>query len=154
MEQAQWGPELASMALEFEHRDQEGIEILDLKGRLTFGEEDLELRNEIGKAMAGGRIRLVLNLGKVTKIDTTGLGTLLFAMAELCRVGGGLALTNLHPAHMELLVISKMETIFKVFDHEQDAINSFFPERQVPRFDIVEFLSSRLNKSACVWKPL
>jgi anti-sigma B factor antagonist len=130
------------MALEFEHRDQEGIEILDLKGRLTFGEEDLALRNEISKAMAGGRIRLVLNLAKVTDIDTTGLGTLLFAMAKLRKAGGGLALARLHPAHMDLLVIAKMETVFKVFDHEQDAINSFFPERQVPRFDIAEFLSS------------
>ena len=93
--------------------------------------------------MAGGRIRVVLNLAGVTDIDTTGLGTLLFAMAVLRGAGGGLALASLHPAHMELLVIAKMETVFKVFDHEQDAINSFFPERQAPRFDILEFLRQK-----------
>jgi anti-sigma B factor antagonist len=66
---------------------------------------------------------------------------------KLRKAGGGLALTNLHPAHMDLLVIAKMETIFKVFDCEQDAINSFFPDRQVPRFDILEFLEALRNKS-------
>ncbi len=136
------------MPLEFEHRDQEGIEILALKGRLTFGAEDLALRNEISKVMTEGRIRVVLNLAGVTDIDTTGLGTLLFAMTELRRAGGGLALARLHPSHMDLLVIAKMDTIFKVFDHEQDAINSLFPDRQVPRFDILEFLETMRRKSA------
>ena len=136
------------MALEFEHRDQDGVEILALKGRLVFGEEDLALRNEIGKTVRAGIIRLVLDLGELTDIDTTGLGTLLFTLAKLRKAGGGLALERLHPSHMDLLVIVKMETVFKVFDHEQDAINSFFPERQVPRFDILEFLETRRNKFA------
>jgi anti-sigma B factor antagonist len=138
------------MALEFEHRDQEGIEVVALKGRLTFGEEDLALRNEIGKMLARGRIHVVLNLAGVTDIDTTGLGTLLYAMAELGRASGGLALARLHPSHMDLLVIAKMETVFKVFDNEQDAVNSFFPDRQVPRFDILEFLETLRRKSARV----
>lgn len=136
------------MALEFEHRDQDGIEILALKGRLVFGDEDLVLRNEISDTVRAGIVRLVLDLGEVTEIDTTGLGTLLFTLAKLRKAGGGLALARLHPAHMDLLVIAKMETVFKVFDHEQDAINSFFPERQVPRFDILEFLEALRNKSA------
>jgi anti-sigma B factor antagonist len=49
---------------------------------------------------------------------------------------------------MDLLVIAKMERIFKVFDHEQDAINSFFQERQIARFDILDFLEALQNKSA------
>ena len=80
--------------------------------------------------------------------DTTGLGTLLFTLAKLRKAGGGLALARLHPSHMDLLVIAKMETIFKVFDHEQDAINSFFQERQIARFDILDFLEALQNKSA------
>jgi len=136
------------MALEIEQRDQEGILILNLKGRLTLGEEDLALRNEITSAEAAGKIRLVLNLAKVTDIDTTGLGTLVSAMAKLRSAGGGLALSNLHPAHMALLVIAKMDTAFKVFKQDQDAVNSFFPDRQVPHFDILEFLESLRQKSA------
>ena len=49
---------------------------------------------------------------------------------------------------MDLLVIAKMETVFKAFDNEQDAVNSFFPDRQVPRFDILEFLETLRRKSA------
>lgn len=136
------------MALEIAEREQEGIEILDLKGHITFGEEDLALRNEIGRLAMDGKIRLVLNLKRVTEIDTTGLGTLLFILAKLRKAGGGLALVALHPAHMELLVIAKMETVFRVFSHEQEAINSFFPDRQVPHFDILEFLESLRRKPA------
>jgi anti-sigma B factor antagonist len=136
------------MPLEIAEREQEGIEILDLKGRITFGEEDLALRNEIGRLAKEGKIRLVLNLKKVTEIDTTGLGTLLFTLAKLRKAGGGLALAGLRPAHMELLVIAKMETVFRVFAHEQEAINSFFPDRQVPRFDILEFLEPLRRKPA------
>jgi anti-sigma B factor antagonist len=136
------------MALEIAEREQEGIEILDLKGRITFGEEDLALRNEIGRLTKEGKIRLVLNLRRVTEIDTTGLGTLLFALAKLRKAGGELALAGLRPAHMELLVIAKMETVFRVFGHEQEAINSFFPDRQAPRFDILEFLESLRRKPA------
>ncbi len=54
---------------------------------------------------------------------------------------------------MDLLVIAKMETVFKVFDHEQDAINSFFPERQVPRFDILEFLRQKSVRNKSVHTP-
>jgi anti-sigma B factor antagonist len=134
------------MVLDIEHREQEGIEILDLRGRLTLGEEDLVLRNEIDKAATAGRTRLVLDLGKVTDIDTTGLGTLLFAQTRLRNAGGGLALANLHPAHMELLVVAKMEATFEVFDQDQDAINSFFPDRRVPHFDILEFVETKRRK--------
>jgi anti-sigma B factor antagonist len=134
------------MALDITHREQEGIEILDLRGRLTLGEEDLTLRNEINRAAAAGRTRLVLDLGKVTDIDTTGLGTLLLAQTRLRNAGGGLALANLRPAHMELLVVAKMEAIFEVFDRHQDAVNSFFPDRHTSQIDVLEFVESMRRK--------
>ena len=136
------------MALHVSHREQEGIEILDLKGRLAFGEEDLTLRKEITTLVSAGKLRLVLDLGKVADIDTTGLGTLLFALAKLRKTGGGLALANLRPAHMELLVIARMETVFEVFHSVQEAINSFFPDRKVPHFDILELVESLRRKRA------
>jgi anti-sigma B factor antagonist len=55
------------------------------------------------------------------------LGTLLFTLAILRKAGGGLALARPHPERMDLLVIAKIKTVFKVFDHAQDAIHSFFP---------------------------
>ena len=130
------------MGLEIGHRELEGIEIVDLQGRLTFGEEDLQFRTDIEKLVRTGKNRLVLNLAGVTDIDTTGLGTLLFALAKLRKVGGGLALVNMNPSHIELLVLAKLETLFEVFGDEQNAINSFFPGREIQRFDILEFVRS------------
>ena len=136
------------MALEIVHRKQDGIEILDLRGRLTLGEENLILRNGIKAAVSAGHIRLVLNLGKVTDIDTTGLGTLLFALTELRKAGGGLALANLRLGHMRLLVVAKMGTVFEIFHRVHDAIDSFFPDRYLRRYDILEFVKSRGSETS------
>jgi anti-sigma B factor antagonist len=130
------------MALEITRRRQEGISILQLKGRLTFGQEDILLNDEIRQAVAARRIHTVIDLGGVDKIDSAGLGTLLYARAELRRAGGGLTLANLHPAHMEALLIAKLETVFDVFATQEDAINSFFPDRQVPHSDLLALVTS------------
>jgi anti-sigma B factor antagonist len=130
------------MALQVIRREQEGISILKLKGRLTFGEEDILLNDEIRHALAARRIRLVIDLGGVDKIDSAGLGTLLYARAELRRAGGGLALANLHPAHMQALLVARLETVFDVFGSELDGINSFFPDRKVPHYDLLAMVNS------------
>jgi anti-sigma B factor antagonist len=125
------------MALKINRREQEGIWVLELDGRLTFGPEDIDLNDEIRHAVAARRVRLVIDLGGVDKIDSAGLGTLLYARAELRRAGGGLALANLRPAHLQTLLVAKLETVFDVFETQQDAINSFFPEREVPHYDLL-----------------
>jgi anti-sigma B factor antagonist len=134
------------MALAIVHRRQDGIEILDLRGRITLGRENVTLRNEIKAAMSAGNFRLVLNLGNVTQIDATGFGTFLFALAELRKVGGGLALANLRPGHMKVLAVAKMGTVFEVFRQVNDAIDSFFPDRCLRRYDILEFVASLRQK--------
>lgn len=130
------------MALEIRRREQEGILILQLRGRLTFGPEDLVLNEELRYAFGAGRIHLVIDLGGVDKIDSAGLGTLLYARAELRKAGGGLALASLHPAHMQALLVARLETVFDVFADAQDAVNSFFPERKVPRYDLLELVAA------------
>lgn len=130
------------MALRITRHEQEGISVLQLKGRLTFGPEDIELNDEIRHALAARRFRLVIDLGGVDKIDSAGLGTLLYARAELRRAGGGLALANLRPAHLEALLVAKLETVFDVFGTEQDAINSFFPGRNAPHYDLLALVTS------------
>jgi len=130
------------MTLEIVAREQEGITILDLKGPLRFGEEDLELRDRLSKLCQAGSIRVILNLKEVTHVDTTGLGTLLFALAKLQKAGGRLAIFNLNKSHVDLVLLARMDAVFEVFKDEQDAINSFFPDRKVPRFDILEFVRS------------
>ena len=130
------------MALKIIRREQEGILILQLKGRLAFGPEDMELNDELRHALAAGKVRMVIDLGGVDKIDSAGLGTLLYARAELRRAGGGLALANLHPTHMQIFLVAKLETVFDVYGSDLDAINSFFPDRQVPHYDLLALVAA------------
>jgi anti-sigma B factor antagonist len=131
------------MSLEIVQREQEGIVIVDLKGHLTLGQADLDFRSELDKLVGSGKSHVVLNLNDVSEIDTTGLGTLLFALVKLRKAGGGLALVNLKPSHIELLVRTQLATAFEIFKTDQDAINSFFPDREFQRYDILEFVQSQ-----------
>ena len=130
------------MSLEIVQREQEGIAIVDLKGHLTFGPGDSHFRSELDRLVLAKHIRVVLNLKDVGEIDTTGLGTLLFALAKLQKAGGGLALVNLKPLHIEAVLGAKLAAVFEVFKTDQDAINSFFPGREARRYDILEFVRS------------
>jgi anti-sigma B factor antagonist len=130
------------MPLRISRREQDGIAIIRLEGRLTFGEGDTILNDEIRHVLASRRIRLIIDLGSVDKIDSAGVGTLLYARAELRKAGGALALANLRPAHMETLLRAKLETVFNVYRTEQDAVNSFFPDRTTPHYDLLELLTA------------
>jgi anti-sigma B factor antagonist len=130
------------MRLKVTHREQDGISILQLKGRLTLGPEDTLLNDEIEHTLLMRRFRVVIDLGGVDKMDSAGLGTLLSARAELQRAGGGVALANLNSAQMKALRVAKLETVFEVFGSELDAINSFFPERHVPHYDLLAVVAS------------
>jgi anti-sigma B factor antagonist len=131
------------MTLEIVYREQEGITIVDLKGPLTLGPGDSHFRSELDKLVLANQIRIVLNLGDVGDIDTAGLGTLLFALSTLQKAGGGLALVNLKPLHIDVVLEAKLATVFEVFKTDQDAINSFFPGREAQRYDILEFVRSQ-----------
>jgi anti-sigma B factor antagonist len=85
---------------------------------------------------------VALNLGDLRTLDTTGLGTLLFALAKLRKAGGALAVFNIQPAHIELLTATRLESALEVFHGQQDAIDSFFPDRQIRRYDILQFVES------------
>ena len=128
------------MSLHIEERESEGVVILDLKGPLTFGHGDLELRDRLPAVHQAGKVNIVLNLKDVTHIDSTGLGTLVFGLARLRKAGGRLALVNLNRSHLELFLLTKLAIVFEFFDDEQDAVNSFFPDRALRRFDVLDFV--------------
>jgi anti-sigma B factor antagonist len=134
------------MSLEITPRDVEGIEVLDLVGQLTFGPEDLTFRAELDQLVQAGKFRVALNFSGLHKLDTTGLGTLLFALAKLQKAGGALRIFGLNRAHVELMTAARLETVFQMFRSEADAIDSFFPDRDVHRFDILEFVESEERK--------
>lgn len=124
------------------HREDQGISILDLTGRLTFGQEDLEFRNDVERLLASGKIRLVFNLSGLHELDATGLGTILLALVKARKAGGELAILNSNPSHIELLIEAQMEMTFEVFKSEREAIDSFFPDRDLHPYDVLEFVES------------
>jgi anti-sigma B factor antagonist len=128
------------MSLQIEGREREGIAILDLKGALTLGDGDLALRETLAALHQSGKVNIVLNLKEVSDIDSTGLGSLVFGLARLRQAGGRLALLNVNRAHLKLFLLTRLAIAFEFFGDEQDAVNSFFPDRELEHFDILEFV--------------
>jgi len=135
------------MAFEITEREREGITILEIKGRLTAGESP-PVREKISALIAAGKINVIFDLAHVEYIDSTGLGGMVICYTQLKKAGGALKLMRLNRRNVELLALTRLHTVFEVFAEEQDAVNSFFPDRQVPHFDILEFLESLRQKSA------
>ena len=127
------------MALAITERDVEGILILDLQGRLVAGEAAGTLRERSHKA-SGENSNVILNMSGVDYIDSSGLGTLVAAHSTLSKAGGGMALMNLSKRSAELLILTKLATVFRIFDEEKAAVDSFFPNREVKKFDILDFV--------------
>jgi anti-sigma B factor antagonist len=132
------------MDLQIGQREQEGIVILDLKGPLILGLQDCDLRERLYLLAAEGKITVALNLEKVSRIDSTGLGMLVFAHVTLKKAGGFLTLFNLQPSHLDLLLLTKLATVFELFTNELDAVNGCFPDREVKHYDILSFVQHGL----------
>ncbi len=128
------------MNMHIEEREREGIVVLDLKGPLTLGQADLEFRDKVAALQESGRVNIVLNLQEVSDIDSTGLGTLVFASARMRKASGRLALLNVNRTHLKLFLLTRLAIAFEFFQDEQDAVNSFFPDRAIRRFDVLEFV--------------
>jgi anti-sigma B factor antagonist len=131
------------MNMEIQRREKEGITILDLKGRLAVGEPCTLLRENINEQIAQGNKQLILHLQHVDYIDSTGLGSMVICYTTLQKIGGGLKLVHLNRRNLELMLLTKLSTIFQIFGDEQEAVNSFFPEREIKHFDILSFIQQQ-----------
>ena len=128
------------MPLEIQRKEREGVTIFDMKGRITVGPEATALREAVAAAVSGGIRQLVLNLAQVDFIDSTGLGAVVMCSTTMRRTGGTVKLLNLSRRNIELLVMTKLATVFETFTDETDAVNSFFPDRKLNQFDILSFV--------------
>jgi anti-sigma B factor antagonist len=112
------------MQLKLTTRTVQGITVVNCDGRIVFGEESAELRDTV-KKLLGQNNQMVLNLGGVTYIDSGGLGTLVSLYTTAHNSGGAIKLSNLTQRVGDLLQVTKLLTIFEVFDTEEQAIQSF-----------------------------
>src|SRR5664279_2431891 len=98
------------MALEIHRKENEGVTILEIKGRITVGQEATALREAVSGSLADGVRNLVLNLAQVDFIDSTGLGALVMCSTSMRKAGGTVKLLNLNRRNIELLVMTKLAT--------------------------------------------
>ena len=136
------------MYLKIDQRETEGIVILDLKGRLVLGPEDVALRQRLQALRETGHVNVALNLKDVSDLDTSALGTLVDCATKFREAGGRLVLLNLSPVHTELSNTVRLNTAFDIYQDEVAALNSFFPDRVVPRYDILEFVEELERRQA------
>jgi anti-sigma B factor antagonist len=106
-------------------RQVDGITIVDLSGRITLGEGSVVLRDTIRDVVAAGNKRILLNLGDVTYIDSSGIGELVSSFTSVRNQGGELKLLNLTKKVHDLLQITKLYTVFDIKDDEAQAVASF-----------------------------
>jgi anti-sigma B factor antagonist len=112
------------MQLSVNTRTVDGILVVDCHGRIVFGEESAMLRDTLRKLIAENK-RIVLNLGGVNYIDSGGLGTLVSLYTTAHNSGGAIKLANLTQRVGDLLQVTKLVTVFEVYDSEEQAIQSF-----------------------------
>jgi anti-sigma B factor antagonist len=135
------------MKLQIEQREREKIVILDLKGSLVLGEEDLSLLQRLLYLLDSRHRQVILNLKEVSNIDESGLDTVAFCVTRFHDVGGRLVLLNLGQSHAGVADTSKLNIISQTYQEETEAVNSFFPDRVVPRYDILEFVNEQKTRN-------
>ncbi|ADV83355.1 STAS domain-containing protein [Terriglobus saanensis] len=113
------------MSMKVNTRQVDGITVLDLSGRITLGEGSVTLRDAIRDLINKGQKSILLNLGDVSYLDSSGLGELVTAYTSVKNSGGELKLLNLTKKVQDLLQITKLYTVFDVKDDEASAISSF-----------------------------
>ena len=113
------------MTMKSSTRQVDGVTIVDLSGRITLGEGSTMLRDIVRDMIAKGNNKILLNLGDVTYIDSSGIGELVSAFTTVRNGGGELKLLNLTKKVHDLLQITKLYTVFDIKDDEPSAIKSF-----------------------------
>ena len=113
------------MSLKSSTRQVDGVTILDLSGRFTLGEGSVVLRDTIREVLGKGEKKILLNLGDVTYIDSSGIGELVSAFTAVRKEGGELKLLNLTKKVHDLLQITKLYTVFDVKDDEAAAVAAY-----------------------------
>ena len=111
--------------LDVNERQAGDVTILDLTGEVRLGDSSVALRDSVRKLADGGKTKVLLNLAGVKYIDSSGIGELIANYTTISRQGGQLKLLNLTDRIQNLLVITKLLTVFDSYDNESEALKSF-----------------------------
>lgn len=106
-------------------REQNGVTILDLKGKITIGVGDVALRDAVQEAVNGGARKLLLNMEEVGTIDSSGIGEIVSAYTTVTNRGGKIRLCALPPKVSDILQITQLITVFDILDDVEEGVASF-----------------------------
>lgn len=113
------------MSIKLNSRQVGDVTVVDLAGRITLGEGSSTMRDALRDLLAKGHKKILLNLGEVSYIDSSGIGELVSAFTTVTNQGGQLKLLGLNKRVKDLLQITKLYTVFEVKDDESEAVRSF-----------------------------
>jgi anti-sigma B factor antagonist len=113
------------MSIVVKTREANGVSILDVSGRITLGEGSSALRDAIRERSGKGHQKILINLSDVSYMDSSGMGMLVSGFATVTNQGGQLKLMNVTNRVKDLLLITKLYTVFEVYDDERSALRSF-----------------------------
>lgn len=113
--------------MEMIQRDVQGVAVLDLVGKLTSNEGTRELGGRVATLVADGRRQVVLNLGQLNYMDSSGLGEMVACYSKLQKAGGTIKLAQTTSRIQDLLAITRLVTVFDSYDTEALAVASFGP---------------------------
>ena len=113
------------MALTISSREVDGVTVLDLSGRITLGEGSVQLRDAVSGLISKGTKGILLNLSDVNYIDSSGLGELVSAFTTAKNQGADVKLLGLTKKVKDVLQLTKLYTVFDIYDDEASAIASF-----------------------------
>jgi anti-sigma B factor antagonist len=115
------------MQFQMTERHLGGVTVLDLAGKLTIDEGAQHLKDKINSLVVQGRLNVVLNLANVSYIDSGGLGELVACFGLLAKTAGALKLLHVSKRNHDLLLITRLVTVFETFDSEDEVLRSFDP---------------------------
>lgn len=113
------------MSATINNRQNGDVVLVDVGGKITLGDGSVAIREAVKKLVTDGNKKIVLNLGDVTYIDSSGIGELVSAFTTVSNSGGNLKLLNLTKRVQDLLQITKLYTVFEVFNDEAESVASF-----------------------------
>ena len=116
------------MTLKIETRVVDGVTIVECHGRVVFGEESRALRDALKQVLASNK-NIVLNLSDVAYLDSGGLGSLVGVYSSARAAGGDVKLTGIGQRLRDILHVTKLVTVFEVYDSEEAAVAAFHGEK-------------------------
>lgn len=128
------------MAFEIKDRTVDGVLIVEFHGRLVAGDAVEAFRARMDRLLESGVRHAVLDLRETDYIDSTALGCLVMTHTRFEKAGGKVTLYGLSSRQLELLIITKLTTVFQLFEDEIDAVNACIPGRETRKFDLLEFI--------------